>query len=403
LVVEESVLQIPGKYAKLPMIILQRSDVSPQAKILWAVLAHNQAEPEGFVTLGGKPMKHADLMEACGMPRRTLQHGLEELGRLGLLRIVRHDRKGKTTLLRVLVPGADHATRAAPAQVPGETCAAPAQVPAPLRRKTCAAPAQDLRRSGARTSMTKDSTGRGQPAPAPVAPCIESTTKGEWPVLLAQAYLARTIRQVTFADAAASITDHLRNGLSESLLAAYLDATPHVRAWPSELADRTWAWSEAERLKAFRAELIRIRQGGLVVALRATADGGEEVGRVRFVDPEADPPRLVIEIDHTPAALSREAQIASLREDLAKMPATMHRSAYERGRRAELESLERGGEPVRPERRVERVDVRTSEALVAWVFRPADATLPGLDDGAAREAIVSAGEGATAGEEASCA
>jgi len=388
------VLHVPGNYGKLPLTLLRRPDVSPQAKILWAALAHNQADPERFATVGHKPMTHADLMGACGMPRRSLQRGLEELRRAGLLQIVRKKRRGRTPLLRVLLPALDDETRANLAQVPPETRADLAQVPPETRADL----AQDPRQSGAPSFVTHGTKKGGQAAPsppAPVAPCIENTAEPEWPALLAQAYLARTIRQVTFADAAAGITEHLRDGLSACLLAAYLDATPHVRAWPSELADKTLAWFEAERLKAFRTELIRIRQGALFEAVRATADGGgEEVGQVRFVDPRADPPRLVIEIDHTPAALPREAQIARLRKDLAKMPATMQRSAYERGRRAELESLEAGGQPIRPERRVERVDVRTSEALAAWVFRPVDAVLPGFDDESAREAIAVVGQGA---------
>ena len=193
---------------------------------------------------------------------------------------------------------------------------------------------------------------------------------GERVRLLARAYLARTIHdRVTEAEAHGRIHEAVREGGAEpALLAAYLKATPHVTCYPRHLAREAAVWNERQAAEAFRARLREIRRRGLTEARRKT-DSGIEVGRVRFVDPRADPPRLIIEIDRTPPAPTREDAIDDYRASLAAFRFASD-SPMARRLRAEIARLEAGADPPPAEVEIERLDLTRAEDLDPWSFRP---------------------------------
>jgi len=131
-----------------------------------------------------------------------------------------------------------------------------------------------------RTGETATERGGEREATAPLPPSLRETLQKKDPTaraeLLVQGYLRRAIHRSEHAEASAVIVDDLRAGrYGEALLADYLEATPHVRAWPRELAAAVAAWlntlnvTAAERRKmiawsAWRRRLRLLTAGDAV-------------------------------------------------------------------------------------------------------------------------------------------
>jgi len=72
--------------------------------------------------------------------------------------------------------------------------------------------------------------------------------------LLVDGYLARSIHTTPHAEAWATVYDDLYQGrYAAADLAGYLDRTPHVRAWPRELAAAVGAWLNFRNTSAAKA------------------------------------------------------------------------------------------------------------------------------------------------------
>lgn len=205
----------------------------PEAALLWGYVRARQGD--GPVALA---LATLAAYLGCG-PRHVqdLARRLEAAGWLG------RRRTGRATLYATAVPTAravistpDDAhqvrIRSAPGALQKRTpCASDAHSGAPRAGPPLTTPPVGV--------TAERGGGREATATAPPPPSLRDQVKqhgGDVVAALVEGYQGRTIHRVPYTEAAACITDDLRGAYRPDDLAAYLDATPHVRAWPRDLA-----------------------------------------------------------------------------------------------------------------------------------------------------------------------
>ena len=90
-------IEVPAPYYRLPSAICSRPDLRAEAKIAWAFMAFSQVAPDE-----APDVELWKIVEATGVPARTLQRALAQLADKGLLKVT--PRRGKASTYRVLLP-----------------------------------------------------------------------------------------------------------------------------------------------------------------------------------------------------------------------------------------------------------------------------------------------------------
>jgi hypothetical protein len=130
------------------------------------------------------------------------------------------------------------------------------RTPASAARTPVTAPADARDRALHISENGKAEGERGAPPPLSLRDEMKKAS-GKATEILVAGYLARSIRRVAHHEAAACILDELRGGAYRPEdLAGYLDATPHVRAWPRQLAEAVGAWLNMLHVAAARREKL---------------------------------------------------------------------------------------------------------------------------------------------------
>ncbi len=366
-------LDVPGEYAKAPLMLTRDLGLSDKEAWTWQWIAHYQPTSDQPASDRDGPLGSKRLAEKINTPHRTFQRRLAHLKRAGCAQTI--ERPGKETLIYARLPDLGQATPAA-SDDPRQNGAG-----TPDPRQNGAGTRANLAHPRAKMARvpynngTSRTRGEGHTPPPALRDRINGQDDQTQAEILAGAYMPRRTGlalRVDEEEAVAKIARLIRQGASADGMAAFLAATPHVDSYPQKLADEAAAWARDEQQRQVRERIDRIRREGRTAAHHALPDGGQEVGRVRFADAAADPPHLVIEVDRTPPTPTRQDQMADLDKTIAAMAKVSPGCPMELNARAELARLEGGAEPEPPAPEVERLDLRTLEDLDGWQFRAPD-------------------------------
>ena len=139
-------IEVPAPYYRLPSAISSRPDLRAEAKIAWAFIAFSQVAPDE-----APDVELWKIVEATGVPARTLQRALAQLADKGLLKVT--PRRGKASTYRVLLPAERACGEGNPRQNGVGTHARLAGVPRHSGVGTHARLARVPRHSGVGTSL----------------------------------------------------------------------------------------------------------------------------------------------------------------------------------------------------------------------------------------------------------